>query len=265
MFCKARLFALFICCTTTMVVGSCRDAFAQGFTQTVAGSSLANASSFVGGVHGGYNWVQGTFLFGLETDIQGMNLNSPMFAGLVYIPPPGPPGVPDLASAHAQVQWYGTLRGRLGATFGPLLVFVTGGLAYGDVELRSAFSAFGLSTLAQAQETKVGGVVGLGLEYLVTPNLMLTFNYQYVDLGKMNIASSTAGLTICCGAATLSQAANVNAQFQTAMIGFSWRFAPGNSPSPFAGGYVGGHLGGAWGNSANALYNGSATQNIILD
>lgn len=262
MFCRARLFALFICCATSMVVGHCRDVFAQGLTQTVAGSSSANASSFLGGAHGGYNWTQGPFLFGFEADIQGLHLNSPMVAGLTYVPPPAPPGVTDLASAHALVQWYGTLRGRVGATFGPLLVFVTGGLAYGDVELRSAFSAFGLSTFAQAQETKVGGVAGLGLEYMVIPNVMLTFNYQYVDLGKINIASSTAGFTNCCGAATLSQSASVHAQFQTAMIGFSWRFAPGNSGSPFAGGYAGGHFGGAWGNNANAQYNGSAAQNF---
>ena len=39
----------------------------------------------------------------------------------------------------------------------------------------------------------IGGVVGAGFEYIVMPNVMLTFAYQFVDLGKINLASSTSG------------------------------------------------------------------------
>jgi hypothetical protein len=88
--------------------------------------------------------------------------------------------------------------------------------------------------------------------------VMLTFQYQFVDLGKVDVASSTTSL-LCC--ATISQSATVRAQFQTAMVGLSFRFAPDGSGSPWAGGYAGGHAGGAWGDDASARYNGLAQIN----
>jgi outer membrane immunogenic protein len=104
-------------------------------------------------------------------------------------------------------------------------------------------------------QMKIGWVVGAGLEYLLRPNWMLTLNYQYVDLGNVSLASSTANF----GAGVMvGQVANVHAQFQTVTIGFSYRFAPDGSPSPWAGGYAGGQVGGAWGDSANALYNSAS-------
>jgi outer membrane immunogenic protein len=104
-------------------------------------------------------------------------------------------------------------------------------------------------------QPKFGWVVGAGLEYLLKPNWMLTLNYQYVDLGNVSLASSATN----GGGLTIGQVANVHAQFQVVMIGFSYRFAPDGSPSPWAGGYAGGHVGGAWGDNANALYNSSLT------
>ncbi len=220
--------------------------------RTIVGSNSANAGSWLGGAHGGYNWSQGPVVFGIETVIQGMHLNSPMGGGLQYIPPTTPFPT-DFAATNAVIDRYGTVRARLGTMVGPFLFFVTGGLAYGDVELRSAFSGYGLTTVGQTRETKVGGVAGAGFEYMVLPNIMLTFNYQYVDLGKVNIGSSASGLIGCCVSTSISQSATVHAQVQTAMICMSWRFAPTVSGSLWAGGYAGGHLGGAWGNSANAL------------
>ena len=81
---------------------------------------------------------------------------------------------------------------------------------------------------------------------------MLSLRYQYVDLGRIGISSTTTGIS-GPSTVTLGQAATVHAQFQTVMAGMSWRFAPGSS-SPWAGGYAGGHGGGAWGNNAAATY-----------
>jgi opacity protein-like surface antigen len=174
-----------------------------------------------------------------------------MNGGLHYTPPVLNPI--DFAGTLASIDWYGTFRGRLGATFGSFLLYVTGGFAYGNVDLSSTFRAFGLTTYGQVLQPKAGGVVGAGGEYLLKPNVMLTFQYQFIDLGRVSIGSSASGI-LCC--ATLSQSATVRAQFQAAMVGLSFRFAPDGSGSPWAGGYAGGHIGGAWGNDASALYNG---------
>jgi hypothetical protein len=106
-------------------------------------------------------------------------------------------------------------------------------------------------------------VVGAGFEYLLRPNLMLSLGYQYVDLGRIGISSSTTGIS-GPSLVTLGQSATVHAQFQTVMAGMSWRFAPEGSSSPWAGGYAGGQGGGAWGNNTAATY-ASSSQIIPSD
>lgn len=253
---RSKTLALLICCLSVLFAFSSNEAAAGAIgPRIVAGANAADASSWLAGAHAGYNWQQGGVVFGFETDLQATRLASSMNGGLIYTPPP--PGPTDFARTLATTDWYGTFRGRLGTTFGPLLVYVTGGAAYGNVGLSSAISAFGLTTQFQNSQTRLGGVGGVGFEYLLQPNVMLTFGYQYVDLGTVRGSSGTSGFVGCCTFTSLSQSATVHAQFQTVMVGLSWRFAPG-AGSPWAGGYAGAHGGGAWGNSANALYNGSS-------
>jgi opacity protein-like surface antigen len=257
---RPRTLALFICCLPVLLTFASDESAAGNIgpvIRTVAGTNSANATSGLAGAHAGYNWQQGGVVFGFETDLQALHLASSMNGGLIYTPPP--PGPTDFARTQATIDWYGTFRGRVGTNFGPLLVYLTGGVAYGNVGLNSSFSAFGLTTQLQNTQTKAGGVAGFGFEYILQPNVMLTFGYQYVDLGRISGFSSTTAPLGPFAFATLSQSANVHAQFQTAMVGISWRFAPSGTGSPFAGGYAGAHGGGAWGNSANAAYNGVAT------
>ena len=228
-----------------------KEASAQVQITTVTGAGSARADSWVAGLVFGYNWQQGPMVFGVETDFQGMGLKNTINPTLVYAGPPT--FTTDFATASSTIDRYGTLRGRIGTTFGSVLLYVTGGLAYGLVDLNSTFQAFGLTTTASNTQTRVGGVVGAGAEYLIKPNWMLTFQYQYVDLGRVSVASSASG----AGPALISQSATTRADFQTAMIGLSFRFAPEGSGSPWAGGYGGIHGGGAWGNRTSGTYDGS--------
>jgi outer membrane immunogenic protein len=223
------------------------------------GQNAANASSWLAGAHAGYNWQQGAMVFGFETDFQGTHLNSSMNGGLTHNPPIMPMPAGDFAQTVATIDYYGTFRGRLGVTMGQWMFYGTAGAAYGNVDLGSRFSTLGLEIVSQTSEPRIGWVAGAGFEYLLLPNVMLTFGYQYVDLGRISISSSTMG-AVPGGIATLGQAASVRAQFQAAMMGLSYRFAPAGSSSPWAGGYVGGQAGGAWGNSADADYTSSAQQ-----
>ena len=127
------------------------------------------------------------------------------------------------------------------------LFYGTGGLAYGRVELNSSISASPLFLSAQTSSVKVGWVAGGGIEYMWRPDLILNIGYQYVDLGTVSLASSTAGF-----GGTLSQSANAHARFQVVTIGLNWKFAP--TSKPWEGGYGGGRIGGAWGNRTNANY-----------
>jgi outer membrane immunogenic protein len=222
------------------------------------GSNAANASSWLAGAHAGYNWQQGTVVYGFETDFQATHLNSSMTGGLTA-PAPG-----DFASTAALIEAYGTFRGRVGVTTGQWLFYGTAGAAYGNVDLSSTFRTLGLQTFTQTIEPRIGWVGGVGVEYLLRPNLMLTLGYQYVDLGRVGVASSTTGFVPPLSSVALGQAATVHAQLQAVTVGMSWRFAPDGSPSPWAGGYAGGQAGGAWGNNASAVYS-SSSQLAISD
>ncbi len=227
------------------------------------GSNSAHASGWVAGGQLGYDWQNGAFVYGLEADLSGMNFKSEMNGGLT-----SNFGIPASASTTAKVDWYGTVRGRLGWASGPLLLYGTGGLAYGKVELNSdfnvAFPPLGTpgALSSQTSPVKTGWVAGGGLEYKVLPNLALNLEYQYVDLGTVSLFSST---TVPIAFGQMSQSAAVHAQFQVLTAGLNWYFAPTDTAGSWAGWHVGGHGGGAWGNSASASYASSCVACIPSD
>ncbi len=224
------------------------------------GANSASASSWLAGAHAGYNWQRGAAVFGFETDLQGTHLNSAMTGGLSHNPPLVPPPAGDFASTTGRIDWYGTLRGRLGWTNGPWLFYGTAGLAYGDVKLNSAFGTLGAITAAQSSAVRPGWVAGAGMDYRIAPNLIFNFLYQHVDLGSVSVGSGAGPFIVpFTGTFTIGQTAIDHAHFDAVMAGLTWQF---DAPGPFGswnGGYVGGHAGGAWGNSTNALYTSTST------
>ena len=225
-----------------------------------SGSNSAKASSWLAGARGGYNWQQGSWVYGFETDISLTNLKSDMNGGLVANFP-----ICDItatANTTGTVDWYGTARGRVGWTSGQFLFYGTGGLAYGKVNLNSNFidpdPGVDPSSNLQQSSIRTGWVAGGGIEYMLRPNVLLNLAYQYVDLGTANLAGSARSPGF--GVLTISQSANDHAHFQVIMLGLSWHFAPANgtSSNPWEGMYLGGHVGGAWGNNTNAIYDTTA-------
>ena len=207
-----------------------------------SGANSAHGSGGVGGAQAGYNWQQGTAVYGLETDLSASGLKSDMSGGLTGLLCPD-----AAASTSAKVDWYGTLRGRAGVTAGKALFYGTAGLAYGHVDLNSTFSGGGTTLNTDVSSVRGGWAVGAGIDYMVQPNLIFNFGYQYVDLGSLNLVASNG---------TISQTANTHAAFHVVTVGLSWRFAPG--PMPWSGGYAGVHGGGAWGLNSDATYTAGA-------
>lgn len=237
------------------------------------GSNSADASSWLAGAQAGYNWQRGSVVYGIEADISGtalkseMNTTLPRNAG--FIPNP-------TANTVSSIDWYGTVRGRLGWATGPVMFYGTGGLAYGKTGVNSSLSdnLLPLSLYSQSSSVKAGWVAGFGIEYLWRPNLILNLGYQYIDLGTTSLASSTPN-------GVLSQSVNAHGQFQVVSVGLSWLFPPAGPVAvdrpkynkapvapvvsePWNGFYAGGHAGGTWGNSTDANYSDSNT-NIPSD
>lgn len=207
-----------------------------------SGANSASARGWMGGGHAGYNWQSNSWVYGIEADISGLHLDSTANTALND-------GV-TTARMNADVNWYGTVRGRLGWAQGPALFYGSAGLAYGRTDLNGSMNTPGLSLNTPTSATKTGWVAGGGIDYLLTPNVIVGVQYQYVDLGSASLASSAAA----AGPIGLTQSANVHAQFQVVMAGVSWLFSPGGSGRGMRGFYAGGQGGSAWGNDASAVY-----------
>ena len=231
-------------------------------------SNSSSAGSWLAGAQAGYNWQRGSLVYGLEADISGTDLRSEMNTTLprnfLFILHP-------TANTVSNIDWYGTVRGRLGWAAGPMLFYGTGGLAYGRTSVNGTLSdtafAPALTLNSQTSSVKAGWVAGFGFEYLLRPNLIFNVGYQYVDLGTTSLASSSP-------TGVLSQSINARGQFQVVSAGLSWLFPAGpvavDGPkyakvkaapvalAPWEGFYAGGHAGGAWGNRTDADYVDSA-------
>ena len=199
-----------------------------------------SGSGILGGLQIGYNWQMGSLVAGLETDIQaaGIRGNS-VPAGAMGL---GNNGAAQFvaANANSRVDWFGTLRGRLGFTVTPaFLLYATGGLAYGGVKnsVTPVFvnvtggSLLGVTT--STNSTKLGWTVGAGAEYALSPNWSMKLEYLYTDLGSStsnltNAGAAVGGYFACCTAYSGSLS-NSN-RFHTVRAGLNYRFGWASAP-----------------------------------
>lgn len=106
-------------------------------------------------------------------------------------------------AAHQSLDFLGTVRGRLGYGIGPLLVYGTGGLAYGRVGLSArttlAGSAYtGIYDGGSHSGIETGYVYGGGIEWMAPGGLMpgqLAFKLEYLryDLGNRTVTVNGMG------------------------------------------------------------------------
>src|SRR5689334_13867178 len=116
-------------------------------------------SGVTGGGQVGYNWqVHPNWVLGLEADIQGSGAND-TFAAYKFSNP-----------------WFGTVRGRAGYAMNNVLIYGTGGFAYGGGSV-----TFGGATESQLH---TGWTAGAGVEVGLTPNWSAKAEYLYVQLNN---------------------------------------------------------------------------------
>ncbi|HEY8274269.1 MAG TPA: outer membrane protein [Pseudolabrys sp.] len=130
-----------------------------GYQWAKVTNNVTEPSGIAGGGQLGYNWqMSPQFVVGVETDIQASAADD-TFAPYKFSNP-----------------WFGTLRARFGFAINNMMLYGTGGLAYG--ELKGEF--FGLGE----DKTLVGWTAGAGIEYGFTQNWSAKLEYLYMDLGS---------------------------------------------------------------------------------
>src|ERR1700687_2542194 len=88
----------------------------------------------------------------------------------------------DLAPLNTTMQYAGTARGRIGYTFGTILPYVTGGLAWGQTRVN--INADDGSLLSSRLLPHVGWTAGIGVEMAVGGNWTTKIEYDYIDLAR---------------------------------------------------------------------------------
>jgi outer membrane immunogenic protein len=164
------------------------------------GATRLEADGFTGGGQIGYNQQIGNFVFGLEADAAYTDHRK----AVAVIGATG-----AQSTFRTDMDYLGTVRGRVGIAFDRILVFGTGGFAYGDVENSAAFfatPAAGGTNVTQfagrRSDTQTGYVVGGGIEYALPTSFSLfgsnavTFKAEglYYDLGSTNVVVADTGL-----------------------------------------------------------------------
>ncbi len=152
-------------------------------------SASQKLDGLIGGGQIGYNWqADKTWVFGLEADIQGSGEKGGSSNSYTY-------GVIDptlTLTNNADIQWFGTVRGRVGVLVNPtLLLYGTGGLAYGGISASGSVNdGFVAATTWSFGETttKVGWTLGAGIEGAIpnTSDWTWKLEYLYIDFGTVS-------------------------------------------------------------------------------
>jgi outer membrane immunogenic protein len=176
---------------TTSTVFDPAGYFATSSVPAINAVGIQNIDSrgFTGGFQAGYNWQVGATVFGFEADINYLGLRGSTTGSALY-PCCAPTGFTIASSVSPG--WLFTARPRIGWAVDNFLVYVSGGLAVGQVKADFVFTdtfATALET-ASISQTKAGWTVGVGGEVGLAAGWSLKAEYLYVNLGTVT-ANST--------------------------------------------------------------------------
>ena len=147
-------------------------------------TGASTAAGFIGGGTIGYNYQINGFVLGLEIDVDGTTGRK----SVNTLRGPQSGFVPVAFASSQELNWFGTVRGRLGfALMDRLLIYGTGGLAFGQsVATFSTSAPAGDPPLfaSASNQANVGWAVGGGIEYALLPSWSAKVEYLHYDLGR---------------------------------------------------------------------------------
>ena len=183
-------------------------------------------TSLTGGVQAGYNYQMGMLVIGVEGDFNGawsrpsdavtVGLSAPLSGDLVH-------------RVDAKLDWFGTLRGRLGITDARWMIYATGGWAFGRAMSSTSvqLSATGEVFSSSFTDTLSGWTAGGGFEYALRDNWTVKGEALWMDLGKVSYVSPER--TVSPG---FSYTTHLDLSEVVARIGVNYKFGA-RGPVPF--------------------------------
>lgn len=172
---------------------------ADAAAQSATGSFPLNGSGVIGGAQFGVNMqFNHLWVFGLETDLQGLDSsNNSIFTQSIDTADSRNSTINTTFNVYQKTNYLGTLRGRFGIAIpqmNSLLAYVTGGLAYGEVQASTTINGeenpykgiSGFSASNTASATQAGYTLGAGLEKFISSLWSIKVEYLYYNLGTLN-------------------------------------------------------------------------------
>jgi outer membrane immunogenic protein len=224
----------------------------------IPGSAFSESlkpNGVIGGGQIGWNSQVSNWVLGLEADWQasGQKDNrgrSDAFAFTVTSTTPdfAVAGTSD-TSLEARLKWFGTVRGRLGYAWDSVLVYGTGGLAYGKFNVSGVNTVAGTATCVvtavvctapvvtpfsqttslNSSKSKAGWTLGAGIEGAAfLPNWTWKAEYLYLDFGKLDHSFATAAVAPITTSGLITT--STRATDHILRFGVNYRFAGGNIP-----------------------------------
>ena len=198
-----------------------------------------SASGVIGGIQAGYNrQFNSRWLVGFETDFDWSGMKGSGSTSGVYAPYFL---APFNAPVEERIEWFGTVRARLGfLPMDNLLLYATGGFAYGRVAQSGSWTTsngfavggggFDILCIANSpcfagssSGIATGWTAGGGLEYSLWQKWTLKAEYLYVSLNSKSVTQSTVAFSP--GDLPASFNANFShTNFNVARVGLNYRF-----------------------------------------
>jgi len=178
--------------------------------------SQTSSSGFLGGMQAGVNWQTGWAVLGVQGDFAGADIKgtSPCLVVL---------------GCRTKTDWLASVTGRIGAVvLDRGLVYAKGGAAWMNTRHSVNTPTFGLGTgipdeIANREVTHFGWTIGLGTEWMITPNWTAFVEYNYYEFDKKNYNFPLALGPIAQGI-PVSVNADLRNTLSTAKVGVNYKF-----------------------------------------
>ena len=177
-----------------------------------ASNSSGRFKGGIGGVQTGYNWQTDMWLAGLEADIQYSTqrvISGAVCPGAICNQGMTPFDVPVTVAYSHNLDWFGTVRGRVGALMTPdAVAYVTGGLAVGGIAHSARLCGFISDPTQNCTNDPVattnnffgrtaapGWTVGGGIEARLAGNVTGKIEYLHMNFGTASTAAVNGQIT----------------------------------------------------------------------
>jgi outer membrane immunogenic protein len=209
-----------------------------GSASTNFPGGVVNNNAVGAGAQIGYNYEIARVVLGVEADIQATNLSGRFNNNASFLASGG--FTYNLTSqVSTKTDWFATVRGRLGYSFGAFMPYVTGGVAISQAKatLASGGSVVDLgfeypAASDSVSKTLVGYAVGGGMEYALGRGWSIKGEYLHLGFGNQSYdldapfseSTSALGLPGAIVSGRMTAHADVKTSFDLARIGVNYRF-----------------------------------------